>query len=108
MGPVGEGCALVDLVQKLLLHLRDGITIQNLGGQGLVLAEPCTLHQNVQRLQNQRKELSLENSSTTVGSNPRNGSITRVLYSTSSRNSRLSFRVYLALPVTASTGPLST
>lgn len=34
--------------------------------------------------------------------------LTRVLYSTSSRSRRLSLRVYLALPVTASTGPLST
>lgn len=34
--------------------------------------------------------------------------LTRVLYSTSSRSRRLSLSVYLAFPVTASTGPLST
>ncbi|TNN36378.1 hypothetical protein EYF80_053462 [Liparis tanakae] len=36
------------------------------------------------------------------------GVLTSVRYSTSSRSSRLSFSVYLAFPVTASTGPLST
>lgn len=35
-------------------------------------------------------------------------SLTRGRYSTSSLRRRLSFRVYLALPVTLSTGPLST
>lgn len=39
---------------------------------------------------------------------PHTLSLTRGRYSTSSRSRRLSFRVYLALPVTLSTGPLST
>lgn len=64
MGSVGEGRALVDLVQKLLLHLRDGVTVQNLGGQGLAFSEACTLHQHVQGLQDRRREVSPEESST--------------------------------------------
>ena len=50
VGPVGEGGALVDLVQQLLLHLGDGVTIQHFGGQRLALVLCSTLHQDVQGL----------------------------------------------------------
>ena len=50
VGPVGERGALVHLLQQLLLHLGDGVTVQHLGGQGLGLVYPPALHQHVQSL----------------------------------------------------------
>ena len=50
MGPLGVGCALVDLLQQLLLHLADGVDVQHFGGQWLALVHPSALGQHVEVL----------------------------------------------------------
>lgn len=55
MGPVGEGSALEHLVQQLLLHLRDGVTVQHLGGQRLGLVHSPALDQDIQGLPGGKK-----------------------------------------------------
>ncbi|TNN79657.1 hypothetical protein EYF80_010031 [Liparis tanakae] len=56
VGSVGEGGALVNLVQQLLFHLCDGVTVQHLGGQRLALVLRAALHQNIQRLWEEREK----------------------------------------------------
>lgn len=50
VGPVGEGGALVHLIQQLLFHLCDCVTVQHFGGQRLALVHSAALHQNIQCL----------------------------------------------------------
>lgn len=47
MRSVGERGALVHLVQQLLFHLCDGVTVQHFGRQGLGLVHSSPLHQNI-------------------------------------------------------------
>lgn len=57
MGSVGEGRALVHLIQQLLFHLRDGVTVQHFGGQRLGLIHSSTLHQYIQSLLKMKREV---------------------------------------------------
>ena len=56
MGPMGEGGALVHLIQQLLFHLCDGVTVQHFRGQRLGLVHSSTLHQYIHSLQKKKKE----------------------------------------------------
>lgn len=57
MGAMGEGGALVHLIQQLLFHLCDGVTVQHFEGQWLGLIHSSPLHQHVQSLQKKKKRV---------------------------------------------------
>ena len=56
VGPMGEGGALVHLIQQLLFHLCDGVTVQHFGGQWLSLVHSSPLHQYIHSLQRKKNK----------------------------------------------------